>query len=113
MTLSGADVANILAGVLYEFPVREIGIALPRYIGALPQGHKVKDSVYGSIRQAARDVHKMRDMQTAAARIGENEYISVPSLRIGSWNRKSAAKYCASKRSLLRSCRGENWCGHS
>ena len=76
MTLSGADVANILAGVLYEFPVREIGIALPRYIGALPQGHKVKDSVYGSIRQAARDVHKMRDMQTAAARIGENEYIS-------------------------------------
>lgn len=76
MTLSGADVANILAGVLYEFPVREIGIALPRYIGALPQGHKVKDSVYGSIRQAGRDVHKMRDMQTAAARIGENEYIS-------------------------------------
>ncbi len=76
LTLSGSDVANILSGVLYEFPVREIAIALPRFVGALPQGHKVKDSVYGSIRQAALAVRKMRDMRVAAEQIGENEYIS-------------------------------------
>lgn len=76
MTLSGSDVAEIIAGVLHEFPVREIAIALPRFVGALPQGHAVKDSIYGTIRQAAMAVHKMRDMQSAAAQMAENEYIS-------------------------------------
>ena len=80
MTLSGADVANILAGVLSEFPVREVGIALPRFVGALPQGHPVKESVYDSIRQAALHVQKMRDLKSAAARIGENQYISTASI---------------------------------
>lgn len=75
-TLSGNDVSNILAGVLYEFPVREIAIELPRFVGALPQGHAVKESVYGSIRQAAGAVQKMRDLTQAAEQIGQNEYIS-------------------------------------
>ena len=76
MTLSGTDVAHILAGVLYEFPIHEIDISMPRYISALPPEHQVRKSVYETIRETAQKARKMRDMQSIAAEIEENEYIS-------------------------------------
>ena len=75
-TLSANDVSNILAGVLYEFPVQEIAVELPRFIGVLPAGHNVRESVYGDIREAAIKVQKMRDMQQTVDFIEQNQYVS-------------------------------------
>lgn len=75
-TLSGSDVAQILAGVLYEFPVREIAVEMPRFVGALPPGHKVRESLYGAMREAAGAVQRMRDLRAAAGQIAENGYVS-------------------------------------
>lgn len=77
LTLSGNDIAEIIGGVLYEFPVREIAVEMPRFVGALPTGHEVQSSVYDAIRNAATGVYKMRDMQAAAEQISQNQYISV------------------------------------
>lgn len=81
LTLSGGDISNIISGVLYEFPVREIAVEMPRFVGALPQGHEVQNAVYGSIREAAQNVHKMRDMHAAAQKIAENKYIAEAAVR--------------------------------
>lgn len=75
-TLSANDVSNILAGVLYEFPVQEIAVELPRFIGVLPAGHNVREAVYGDIREAAIKVQKMRDMQQTVSFIEQNQYVS-------------------------------------
>ena len=57
MELDENDIADIMQRVLYEFPVCEIAFTLPRYIGALPPQHPVRQSIYQSVaplRRAAR-----------------------------------------------------------
>ncbi len=76
MTLQMHDIEEIISRVLYEFPVREIRIALPRFVSALPQGHVVQSSIYDSIRNASSEIAKMRDMSVSALQIKENSYIA-------------------------------------
>ena len=89
MALETRDIVDILGNVLYEFPVREIGVELPRFIGSLPQEHPVQAAVYGCIREAAAHIAKMRDMKSAAGEIAQNEYVSaaaVSDMNLGSGN---------------------------
>lgn len=74
-TLEETDIRNILQCVLYEFPVREIGFVLPRYIGALPSGHPVQRSLYRTIRAAIAPDKKMRDLRELCTVLGQNEYV--------------------------------------
>lgn len=75
MELDESDIADIMQRVLYEFPVREIGFILPRYIGALPEHHTVRQSIHQSIRTAVQGGEKMRDVRSICSKIGQNEYI--------------------------------------
>lgn len=87
MELDENDIADIMQRVLYEFPVCEIAFTLPRYIGALPPQHPVRQSIYQSVRSAAQGGEKMRDIRHICDRIGENEYvgrIQVDQMALGS-----------------------------
>lgn len=75
MALEHKDMESILTGVLYEFPVQEIRMHLPRFISALPQEHKVQKSVYDCIRTAAKSIQTMRNTADAAQAITQNEYV--------------------------------------
>lgn len=89
LTLQPHDIAEIISGVLYEFPVHEIGVELPRFIGALPQGHAIQGAVYSAIRSAALDIQKMRDLAAASEQISQNEYIisaAVCDMNLGNGN---------------------------
>lgn len=81
LELSEKDLSDVLRSVLYEFPVREIGVRLPAWVSTLPAGHKVKETVYESILHHAKKVHKMRDLSACAQSLGQTEYIS--SSRVG------------------------------
>ena len=87
MALESHDIHHILSCVLYEFPVREIGMELPRFIGSLPQGHAVQTAIYASVRQAAGQMEKMRDMKNVVELLAQNEYVataSVSGMNLGS-----------------------------
>lgn len=75
MELDEKGISDILQRVLYEFPVREIGFALPRFVGALPTSHPVQSSIYKSIGAAASADQRMRDVRAMCSAIAENEYI--------------------------------------
>lgn len=75
MTLDEKGITEILQMVLYEFPVREIGFILPRYIGALPAPHPVQNSIYQAIRSSAGIGQKMRDIKQMCSKLEDNEYI--------------------------------------
>lgn len=75
LALEETGIADILQRVLYEFPVREIDFALPRYIGALPASHPVQNSIYRAIRAGADGGQRMRDIKTMCAALAENDYI--------------------------------------
>lgn len=84
MELQTEDIGHILYSVLCEFPMKEIGIQLPRWIATLPEGHEIKENVYGGIREAGRSVGKMKEIQKAAEEIGKIDCIS--SVRIEGMN---------------------------
>lgn len=76
LDMNAEQMGAVLKSVLYEFPVREVGIVLPPWVGTLPVGHKVKEAVYGGIRSQAAHIGRMRDMQACAGALAQTEYVS-------------------------------------
>lgn len=70
------DINAIMKNVLFEFPLKELGINLPGWIDALPQNHYLKASIYESVRNAINGVHKLSHINSVAPLISENEYLS-------------------------------------
>ena len=52
--------------ILYEFPLREMEVFLPRWILSLDTGHWLRSEVFGAVRQAAEPVEKLRDVEKTA-----------------------------------------------
>ena len=67
--LSEADIKNIIEQVLFEFPVREIGIDLPGWISALDNDHWLKASIFGGIFDSAAPVKSVREVSGLLDRI--------------------------------------------
>ena len=70
------DINGIMQNVLFEFPLKELGINLPGWIDALPQEHYLKASIYESVRGAIKGIHKLSHINTITPIISENEYLS-------------------------------------
>ncbi len=73
--LDSEDIKNILDLVLHEFPVSELHIKMPSWLSAVNAEHRIKASVYSSIRAAADKISKAGDIKDAISVLGENEYI--------------------------------------
>lgn len=76
LSMNTQDMENILQSVLYEFPVREVGIRLPAWVNTLPAGHRVKEAVYSGIRGQASHIGRMRDMDSCCRALAQTEYVS-------------------------------------
>ncbi len=70
------DIVDVLAKVLYEFPIKEIAVQLPRWILSLPKGHWLRHSLFESITQSAQDIVHIRDVQRCADLLAEGEYVT-------------------------------------
>lgn len=68
-------VKGILASLLFEFPIREIHVDIPGWLRALEKDNWLRSSVFGAIRDRAKDIEKIREVQDAAAYLSDNEYI--------------------------------------
>lgn len=60
--LDAAQLNQILRQVLYEFPVREMDFALPRWVTMLEPGHWLQAEVYAAAMQFAEGVARMKDI---------------------------------------------------
>ena len=76
LTMDETEMQAVLQAVLYEFPVREVGILLPPWINTLPAGHRVKEAVYQGIRTQASHIGRMRDMDACCDALSETEYVT-------------------------------------
>ncbi len=70
------DINKIMKNVLFEFPLKELGINLPGWIDALPQDHYLKSSIYESVRSAVAGIQKLSHIDSVAPALSENEYIA-------------------------------------
>ncbi len=65
----------ILAQVLFEFPVREIKVSIPKWLVTLSKEHWLKSSVYESISKHCSQMQKIREIQDVLDNIAKCEYI--------------------------------------
>ena len=79
--LDEADIRTILTELLRVFPVQEINICMPHWITELEKHHWLRESVFSCIRQAAGEVHTIRDTDTFAEAICTCPYITGAAIR--------------------------------
>ena len=61
--LDAAQLGRILETVLYEFPVKELDFALPRWVTMLDSGHWLQSAVYDAALKFAEKITRMKDLQ--------------------------------------------------
>ena len=69
------QIKEILTQILFEFPIKEISIDLPRWITALPCDHWLKSKVFSAIGDAAKRISHVRDATLLINEMSECEYI--------------------------------------
>lgn len=76
LDITESDIKALLSDILMGFPVREIGIRLPKWLASLDNDHYLKKQVFGSIREAAEDINCMGDIDGFIDRVKQCESIS-------------------------------------
>ena len=71
----------ILATLLFEFPIREIHVDMPAWLRGLSRDNWLRSDVFGTIRDTARGIARIREVQDAAQSLSDNEYIDSAELR--------------------------------
>ncbi|SKA83563.1 stage IV sporulation protein A [Caloramator quimbayensis] len=69
------DIHNILERVLYEFPIREIGIKLPQWVECLENEHWLKKNFIVAIRNSVNILEKLRDIKPAVNGYRQYEFV--------------------------------------
>ncbi|MDR1467377.1 MAG: stage IV sporulation protein A [Oscillospiraceae bacterium] len=86
LELDDEEIKRILSQILFEFPVKEIKIDMPRWVNSLEKDHWLRSSVFGAIHESAGNVVKIRDVQKITLDVGSCEYVKgaqIASLKLG------------------------------
>ena len=74
--LNENEIKRILAGVLFEFPIKEVKVDMPKWLTNLEKDHWLRSSVYSAIKESAQDIEKIKEIQSITDKILDCEYIS-------------------------------------
>lgn len=76
LEMTAADVQDLLHEVLFEFPVREIGVRLPRWVDELETIHWLPRQYLASMGALIEPVLRVRDVEQAVVQLAELEHVS-------------------------------------
>ncbi|BAD40669.1 stage IV sporulation protein A [Symbiobacterium thermophilum] len=79
--LTQDDIHLILEQALFEFPVREANIALPRWVEELDSAHPVRAQFEEAIAEALQGIQKIRDVDAAVERLSSYEFMAAVNLQ--------------------------------
>ena len=66
LELSEGDIKEILRGVLYEFPVREVRFTLPTWIDVLEENDELKERIYSEIKDNVNHLRRVGEIREMA-----------------------------------------------
>jgi len=69
------EIYDIMQGILFQFPVREIGINIPTWIDSLEDSHWLKTNIYDFILSATDGLTKINDIKDFIKKALECEYV--------------------------------------
>jgi stage IV sporulation protein A len=99
--LNENDILNILENALYEFPVIEVNINLPRWVDELEESHWLRGHFRDEVGKAIEDVNRLRDIDGAIEFLAQSEYAEEVSLADMNLGTGSASIEIKSKEGLF------------
>lgn len=75
LELDESDITAILAGILFEFPIKQISVELPSWISGLPKNHSLKNSLYSLIRSTAEKMTHIRQLKLLEKALADSENV--------------------------------------
>ena len=75
MQLDENEIKRIMARLLFEFPVKEIKVDMPKWVTSLEQEHWLRNSLFGTIQASACGAVRIKEAADIADRIKESEYV--------------------------------------
>lgn len=97
LELNENEIKRILAQILFEFPVKEIKIDMPKWLTNLEKGHWLRSEIYSTIENCAKDIRKIREINRITENITGCEYIDAAratSVDLGVGNARITAEIC-------------------
>ncbi len=76
MELSENEIKRILAQLLFEFPIKEIKVDIPKWVVGLDKEHWLKSSLFDAIKNSAQKVEKIREVQQTINDLSECEFVT-------------------------------------
>ena len=76
LNMNEVEITSILREALYEFPVIEVNVNIPEWIGILKPNHYVKKAYIDKIKESVIEVDKLRDVDTIVNHFKDCPYIS-------------------------------------
>lgn len=81
LTIDEDEILKLIQNILYEFPLSELDFYLPSWVEALPCDHILKQELYGTMKQSAEKIHRIREVSNAVELISECDKISDVTLK--------------------------------
>lgn len=81
LELNEQDILNVMSEMLFEFPVKEISVDMPKWIVGLDKDHWLKKSVFDAILDSAKNISRIGDVTKNTDSLCDCEYIKTASVR--------------------------------
>lgn len=75
LSLTEQEIREIMKQVLLTFPVREIGINLPKWLDALEDEHRIKKGIYEAVLNSTEEIAALSSLKDAAAKMCACDFI--------------------------------------
>ncbi len=73
--LDGEDIAKIMEAILFEFPVDNVRISMPRWFMSLPNAHWLKKAIYTATMESSDGLEKIRGVRSLSENLCKCEYV--------------------------------------
>ncbi len=91
LELTVDDIKEILSEILFEFPIKEIGICYPGWINSLDLSHPLKNEIISLVRSSAENMCHIRDIKKFATAFKDSknvDYVNIDSIDLGAGSAK-------------------------
>ena len=81
LTLDEAAITALMRSLLFEFPLQELDLYLPSWVEALPAEHPIKSGIYQTVREKARSLRCIRELEGALGGMCACEAVQTAAVR--------------------------------
>ena len=75
LAMDEEDIENVMETVLYDFPLNEIRINLPKWVEGLERNHWIKNNIIFTLKQSIAEIGKLRDVDSIVKGFSEPEFL--------------------------------------